>query len=323
MTEQRISEPIAITGATGFIGAHLMDALRREGYAAVGLSRTCSAAGHSQEDVQSRIRQVDVRDRDALRHFFIQEKPATLFHLAGTRGRDDIRGAEAACTELNVKATANLIELALQFGIRRIVLVGSAEEYGNQPGPLHEALPLAPETVYGKSKARATLLAKQMYEEQGCPVVVVRPFSVFGPGQSVDMFLGEAASSAVAGSVFRMSGGDQRRDFVFIDDVVGGLLKAASVKGVEGRIINLGSGIARRLREVAELIWRMTQSPAPLLIGAREAAPQELCDTWADTTLARTVLGWRPETGFEDGLRQTIDWFAEQLTKNERLCQAM
>lgn len=321
MTVGRIPEPIAITGATSFIGSHLLSHLLGDGYSLIALSSQPAFPAHSTRE-PVRWQQLDIRDPDAMRRFLFREKPATFFHLAGTRGRRDARDAEVACTEVNFEATAQLLELAMQSAVERVVLIGSAEEYGNQPGPLSETMPLMPATPYGVSKARATNLAKQLHKERGCPVVVVRPFTVYGPKQPVDMFLGEAVCAAVNGAPFKMSVGEQRRDFVYVDDIVRGVLLAASVTGIEGTVTNLGSGIARRLRDVATTIWEMTASSAPLLIGERDAAPQELYDTWADINEARARLGWEPEVSFEDGLRQTIEWFAAQSRDNEKLCQA-
>ena len=114
-----------------------------------------------------------------------KEKPNTLFHLAGTR-----RGGEAAdCASLNFYGTAQLLEESQKNGVGRIVIAGSAEEYGNQPGPLNEQLSLKPRTGYGISKALATKHALALNAREGCPVVVVRPFSVYGPGQPGEMFV--------------------------------------------------------------------------------------------------------------------------------------
>jgi nucleoside-diphosphate-sugar epimerase len=194
------------------------------------------------------------------------------------------------------------------LGVRRVVLLGSAEEYGAQDGPLREDMPLRPLTFYGITKAAATSLALAMHAAGGCPAVILRPFTVYGPGQPKDMFVAEAVEAAVAGEPFRMSQGEQRRDFIYVQDLVEALLASALAPGLEGHVVNVGTGRARRLRDVAERIWQLTGSTAPLLVGARPASPHQLHDTWADTSAARRLLGWQPRVELDQGLAEAIEW---------------
>ncbi len=108
------------------------------------------------------------------------------------------------------------------------------------------------------------------------------------------MFVSEAIDCAVRGIAFDMTEGRQRRDLVYIDDAIRAFLAAAISPRVEGNVINLGSGQAHALRDVAEMIWRLSETPAALLMGTRSAQAMELHDTWADITMARTLLGWEP-----------------------------
>lgn len=312
MQTESILEKVAVTGATGFIGSHLVRALLSFGCSPVLLTR-------SPEKLAGNIRslRLDLTDNDSVRDLLLNEKPDTLFHLAGTRSRSN-----SACNEINFQATARLMEAALRAGVRRVVITGSAEEYGNQQGPLGESLSPQPISAYGISKAMATRHALRMHTEEGLPVVVVRPFSVYGPGQPSNMFVAEAVHSAVRNEPFKMSRGEQKRDLIFVQDVIRGLIAAACAHGVEGKVINLGTGSAHRLRDVAERIWQMSGARSPLLIGARAAGPEELSDTWADTTIARRLLGWEARVNLESGLRQTIEFARKQEEKAEE-CLAM
>jgi nucleoside-diphosphate-sugar epimerase len=119
-----------------------------------------------------------------------------------------------------------------------------------------------------------------------------------------------------------MTQGTQRRDLVFVKDVMRALLLAAAVPRIEGRVIHIGTGQAHRLRDVANLIWSLTDSTAPLQIGVRAASPGESHDTWADTRLARTLLGWQPEIDLERGLQATIRWARQQRFAREQACLA-
>lgn len=317
-------ESVAVTGASGFIGTHLVRALVEGGCRPVLLTRsTAMDEAFATHGSAVKCAKIDLTDSNSIQETLERVRPSTILHLAGTRGHDDPRGASVACMEVNFLATARLLEAAVNTGVRRIVVIGSAEEYGNQSGPLDETMPLLAASAYGISKAKATSHARRMHERDGCPVVVVRPFSVYGPGQPSNMFVAEAIDSSVNEVSFAMSAGEQKRDLIFIDDIVRGVIAAASVAGIEGRVINLGTGQAHRLRDVAERIWRMTGTRAPLLIGSRVARDEELYDTWADISLARRLLDWEPRVDLENGLEQTIDFARREGVSKARLCQAM
>lgn len=296
---------VVITGGTGFLGGHLARALIRRGVQPLLVSRT-AATGHLPPDLRGcvRLAAVDVCSERSLDDLLQREQPTVLFHLAGARGRH--ADAAVRCAEVNVSATARLLEAATRHGVSRIVISGSAEEYGPQPAPQRESLPPRPASIYGITKAAGTSLALAL-AEQGCPVTVLRPFTVYGPGQPAEMFLAAAMEAAVNSRPFEMTEGRQRRDLVYVTDVVEAILAAALSPAAIGRVINVGTGQAHSLCEVARLIWRITGAKAPLQIGARPAAAHELYDTCADLTLARELLGWSPRVNLETGLRMTLD----------------
>lgn len=301
---------ILVTGGAGFIGQHLLNALVTSGHQPTALTRSVSKVENLTPDLKERVRwrELDLLNQEAVRAFVKAERPSVIFHLAGTRGKGTFEVAQTICHRLNVEATATMLESSKEAGVERVVLVGSAEEYGRQAGQLKESLPLTPVSAYGISKAAATRLAREMFEVENFPVVIVRPFTVYGPAQPSYMFVAAAIESAVSGKPFRMTEGVQRRDLVYVDDAVRALLLAASVPQLEGRGINIGSGRAETLLEIARLIWKLSESRAPLLVGERVATPDETHNTWADITLARELLNWEPRVSLEDGLRATIEW---------------
>jgi nucleoside-diphosphate-sugar epimerase len=315
-------ERVAITGGTGFIGGHLTRALVGMGCRPVLLARAVKRDGQF-ADLHDRVRwmRVDLEEPRALWNAVREFRPKTVIHLAGVLGRGDAGAASVACAEMNVAATVRLLDAAMRAGAQRVVILGSAEEYGDQQGPLHEELPVFPVSPYGIAKAAASNFAKALHAKVGCPVVVARPFSAYGPGQPAGMFVAQAVDAALRNLPFRMSHGEQRRDLVFVGDVASGLIAAAGAPRVEGRVINLGSGRPHRLRDVAEMIWRLAGATAPLLIGARAASMEQLHDTWADTALARRLLGWESRVELETGLRQTIQWARAEFAREQVKCQ--
>jgi nucleoside-diphosphate-sugar epimerase len=314
------SERVVITGATGFLGGHLAQRLVELGCRPILLARTpretAILAGVGE---RCAWRKVELRDHDAVTAALEEVRPEVLFHLAGTRGRGGGGMAVRDCVALNVCASAHLLEAAQASGVRRVVVVSSADVFGQQPGPHREDSPFHPVSTYGKSLVASAWFAEALHREAGCPVVTLRVFTAYGPGQPEEMFVAQAVRCAVEGRPFRMSAGLQKRDLVHVDDVVDALIAAAVTPGIEGRVFHVGSGQAYPLREVAALIWELAQSEATLEIGARQAAASETHDTWADIALASVRLDWRPRVELAEGLKITIDWQREQLALRDRV----
>jgi nucleoside-diphosphate-sugar epimerase len=318
-------EKILVTGGSGFIGQHLLRALNASDYRPAALARNAEKVERLPADVREQTRwiELDLSNHVATRDVIQAEQPTVLFHLAGARGRGNDESARRVCTEMNVRATVNLLEAAQGAGVERVVMLGSADEYGKQAGPLSESLSVQPLSAYGISKTEATRQAQAMHATSGCPVVVLRPFTVYGTHQPHWMFVADAIECAVNRLPFRMSEGTQKRDLVNVSDVVRAILAAANSPHVEGKVINVGSGKPESLRDVAQLIWHISESDAPLLLGARPASADELHDTWADISLARELLDWEPRVSLADGLREMIERAREDGSLHERTTAAL
>ncbi len=305
MTGEHSVEHVVVTGSTGFIGQHLLSHLladRATRVEAIGRDADAPAAIVS---LGGRVRwwQSEVDDCERLTAILNQNRPGVLFHLAAAVGGRDV----TTSARVNVAGTAAVLEAALRAGVGRVVLAGTAQEYGPLPSPLSEDVRVEPSTVYGVTKAAATHLARVLQRERGAPVVILRPFNVYGPGQLPPMFIADAVRAALCGEAFRMSSGEQRRDFVFVKDVVRGFLAAGKAPRIDGCTINLASGQGTPVGSVAETIWRLTGTSAPLLIGAVEAGEQDRTDSWASVDEARRLLNWEATTPLEAGLLATID----------------
>lgn len=298
---------VAVTGSSGFVGRHLLKALDAAGVPAASFHRSRPEPAPPSDRAWE---VVDPLDPSSVTAALRRSRATALIHLAGMRAPAGAPHGASATAEANFAAAAVCLEAAMEAGLRRVVLLGSAEEYGPQAGPLREDAPLDPRTPYGISKAAATSMALALHRGRACPVVVLRAFSVYGPHQPAHMFVAEAIACAVGRQPFRMTAGEQKRDLVYVEDVVTALLAALDAPGVEGHVLNVGSGTAHRLRDVAALIWRLSGTDAPLLVGERPAVPEELYDTWADVTRAADLLGWRPRVPLERGLADTIGWAA-------------
>lgn len=242
----------------------------------------------------------------SLRELMEANRISTVFHLAGSRGQSE--ASWAACAEANVVGTARLLNAAALTGVRRVVMMGSAAEYGAQVGPLHEEMQLQPITPYGASKAAATLLALAMRASLGLDVVVTRGFTVFGPFQPSYMFVASAIAAAVRDMPFSMSWGSHRVDLIYVEDAVRAILAAAECPSAAGLVINVGSGRDWTLREVAETIWNLAGCKAPLLLGDRIVATECRHDASAQIARARQILAWEPRVELREGIQRCLDW---------------
>lgn len=313
MLEKLANKKILVTGGTGFIGRAVVRGLIKSGMSPIVLTRESGVERLPASWIEKvRTAKIDLLEPEAIRNWTETEKPDIVFHFAGTTGRGDATGD--LCHRLNFLATAHFCDVLAKTGCERLILLGSADEYGYQSGAQSENLPAKPVSPYAISKAQATEYALGKFREENLKAVVVRLFTAYGVEQPPFMFVAEAINCALENRVFRMSAGTQQRDLIFIEDAARALLLAATTSEAAGKIINVGSGKATPLRDVARLIWKISEADENLLkIGELTATTAQNHDTWADISLARKLLKWQPTVSLEEGLRRTVEEKREQL----------
>jgi nucleoside-diphosphate-sugar epimerase len=183
------------------------------------------------------------------------------------------------------------------------VVTGTSYEYG--PGGK-----LDPGNVYAASKVAAWAFCRTHYRAYGVPVVIVRPFNVYGPGQLERALVPAAIRAALNGEDFPATPGEQRRDFVYVDDVMDGLLAAAVAPGIEGESLDLGTGQTTSVRELIERIFQLCEGRGKPKLGALPYRPGVVWELCADAERTYALTGWRAKTALEEGLRRTIEAFS-------------
>ncbi len=294
-------ERILVTGGTGFFGRHVIDLLTSEGYRPL---ITNFGNEHLNEKPQSAsvvdVVSLDLTDHNKTRDLVDKYRPQIVIHLAGVTGHNDPTGK--LCHKINFEATVNLLNALDQIGADRVVMIGSAAEYGSQPIPFRETMPARPVSEYGISKAEANKYAIAMHERNGFPVTILRVFSAYGYRQPPKMFLSQLITHGLSNRHFMMSDGTQRRDFVHIEDVATAVNAAIRAENAPGKIFNIGTGQSVPLRHLARIVWDACGADDSLLdIGAREKTGDESFDTGADITMAEQILEWRPKFQILDG----------------------
>jgi UDP-glucose 4-epimerase len=292
---------VLITGASGFLGSHLCRRLQRTGAEIHGVSRTA----RSSECSFMRWWEVNLTDSAAVRRFFTELKPDLIFHFSGVvTATPDLELVLPTFHSL-LASSVNILTAASETECHRVVLTGSLTE--PKPGD-NESTPASP---YAAAKWASSAYARMFHQLFGTPVVIVRPFMTFGPGQDPRKLIPYVTLSLLKGEPPKLSSGQTAIDWIYIDDVICGLLAAAQVPDVRGCTIDLGSGNLVSIRTVVKHLVELTASKTTPMFGTLPDRPHEQ-ERSADIASAYAKLAWKPKTALLDGLTRTVSWYREQ-----------
>jgi UDP-glucose 4-epimerase len=308
-----------VTGAAGFIGSTLAERLIRDGADVVGIDSFTDYYPRPLKErnlasllkdprftfIEARIQDVDMRQ--------IIGSRSHVFHLAAQAGVRKSWGSDFAIyTSNNIEATQVLLEACVGQPIERLVYSSSSSVYGDNVAiPMKEdALP-QPVSPYGVSKLAAEQLCYLYFVNHGVPAVSLRYFTVYGPRQRPDMGFHKFLRATRLGQPITLFGdGEQTRDFTYVDDAVAANVLAAE-RGVPGRVYNIGGGSRVSVNEVLQMIGRV--SGRELIVANDRPQRGDMRHTYADTTSARTDLGFVAKVGLEDGLAAEYQWLVNSL----------
>ncbi len=307
-----------VTGADGFIGSHLTEALLARGYRVRALSQYNSFNNWGWlEDVapSDRLEIVcgDVRDPDFCRH--ICRGADVVFHLAALIAIPYSYVAPDSYVDTNIKGTLNMCQAARDCGVERIVVTSTSEVYGTaQYVPIDEKHPRQPQSPYSATKIGADAIAESFYRAFDLPVVIARPFNAYGPRQSARAIIPTIISQIATGKG-RLKLGDlsPTRDFNYVTDTAAGFIALAEAPGIEGRSINISTGtevtMADTLAAIADIMGADVETVVdPERLRPAKSEVNRLC---GDNTLITTLTDWRPAHTLEQGLRKTVEWFLQ------------
>ena len=315
-----------VTGADGFIGSHLTEALVRGGASVTALAQYNSfdSAGWLDELPDPERREIrvvrgDVRDAEFVRRLL--EGQEVVFHLAALIAIPFSYEAPASYVATNVLGTVNVLEAARAAEIRRVVHTSTSEVYGTaRTTPITEDHPLVGQSPYAASKMAADMFALSFHRAYGLPVTILRPFNTYGPRQSeravIPTLLRQALDPRC--DVIRVGDLTPERDFNFVEDTVRAFLAlAAEPDGCIGQVYNAGSGRMVRVGDVLELVRAVTGTTKPVVTedARKRPAASEVMVLMADSTRLCAATGWAPETSLEVGLRRTAEWWTQRLDR--------
>lgn len=314
--------PVAVTGAGGFVGSHLVETLVRAGadvraltsYRAqpqdLGALHWIPAEVRDAVDVQ----RGDVRDSEAMERLVAGRE--VVFHLAALVAIPYSYANPRHVFDVNVTGTLNVALAARDAGVRRLVHTSTSEVYGTaQQVPITEEHPINAQSPYAASKAAADQMVMSFHRSYELPATIVRPFNTYGPRQSMRAVLPTIAVQALAGGPVRLGSLDPRRDMTFVADTVAGFLAAASARAAEGETLQLGTGTDHSVADMVAAVGRavgrelvVEQDPAR----TRPVASEVMRLISSPERMTRTT-GWTPRRSLDEGVAELVAWVGEHL----------
>jgi len=307
--------PVLVTGAGGFIGSRLTEALcargarvrafvRYNSRADIGLLKLLPAGVlRSVEVIMG-----DLQDEDALEK--AASGTALVFHLGALISIPYSYQHPVEVVRANILGTLAVLQACRKAGCR-LIHTSTSEVYGSALRvPIDEQHPLQGQSPYSASKIGADKLVESYYRAFGVPAVTIRPFNTYGPGQSARAVIPTIITQALQAEEIHLGNLDALRDFTYLDDTVAAFIKAAETPGIDGETFNLGSGHEVSIRELSEEIVELTGSRARVVVDEERLRPEksEVVRLLADNSKARRVLGWAPQVELREGLTRTIAW---------------
>jgi nucleoside-diphosphate-sugar epimerase len=248
-------------------------------------------------------------DLEALQAAVGAARPDFVFHLATVARHPGTARERLASLHANVLGTANLLEAVGPFDLRRLVHFGSSTEYGYKGAPMQESDLLEPVAFHGVAKAAATLLCQRLGRAEGQPVVVLRPFTVYGPWEEPTRLIPTTIRAALEGYELALTAPGFRRDWVFVDDLVEACLLTLQADGLAGEIVNVGSGIQTSNEEIVEMVEALSGQHIRLRVGQYRPLSFDTTYWVADIRKARKMLNWEPRHTLRSGLEKCLKWY--------------
>jgi dTDP-glucose 4,6-dehydratase len=305
---------VLVTGAGGFIGSHLAERLVGAGATVRAMTHYNALGTNGWLDYSSlrqdlEIFRGDICDRDSVREAMKGQE--IVFHLAAVIAIPYSYHAPGSYVQTNIVGTLNVLQSAKEGNISRVILTSTSEVYGTaQYVPIDERHPLQAQSPYAASKIAADKLGESFHLSFALPVVTIRPFNTFGPRQSDRAVIPSIITQCLAGETVRLGNVHPTRDFNFVANTVEGFCLAATATDASGRVLNLGSGREISICELARLIGRLLGREVRIESESLRLRPEksEVERLIAGSSEAAAILGWKPATSLEEGLRLTIDW---------------
>lgn len=315
---------VLVTGADGFIGSHLVEALVAAGadVRALVLYNSLNSWGWL-DAVPAEARDAldvfagDVRDPNGMREAV--RGCEVVLHLAALIGIPYSYHSPDSYVDTNVRGTLNVLQACRDLEVSRVVVTSTSEVYGTAVRvPIDEAHPLQAQSPYSATKIGADAIADSFHRAFGLPVVIARPFNTYGPRQSARAFVPTIVTQLLDGRErLELGSLTPTRDLTFVTDTAAGFLALAGCDEAVGRVVNMGTGSEVSVGEVASELVGMIAPGTPIVCDEQRVRPaaSEIGRLVADTALMRSLTGWEAAVGLEEGLARTVEWFRDPANR--------
>ena len=298
---------LLVFGGTGFIGSKICERAIHEGFEVTSISM----------NRPKRVRHFDKVNYlySDLRHPepFTDLKENRFSYVVNASGYVDhssLKSGGSNVINQHFSAIVKIVEFLDWDYLIKFINIGSSDEYGKSLQPAIESQREQPISPYSFSKVAASHFLQMMHISESFPVTTLRLFLTYGPGQNLDRFIPQIILGCLSEKEFDVSEGKQLRDFCYIDDVIDAVMLSLVTKKTDGLVLNIASGEPVEVREVVQLISKLTKKGYPQL-GKKPYRCNESMALYANRTAAMKKLGWNPKVSLEHGLNKTIDWFQE------------
>lgn len=321
MSETWTGRRVLVTGAGGFIGSHLTEALLERGASVRAFVRYNSRGSHGHLDtlaphLRERLEVVASDLRDAERVRAAVSGCEAVFHLGALIAIPYSYLSPRDVVETNVLGTLNVVIACREEKVARLVHTSTSEVYGTaQTVPIREDHPQVGQSPYSASKIAADQIAESFHRSYGLPVATVRPFNTYGPRQSARAVIPTVITQAMTDGRVFLGALHPTRDLCYVQDTVRGVLAIAAADAAIGQVTNLGTGVETSVRQLVEKVGAALGKSVEIVFDANRLRPDasEVDRLLADPTRAAEIAGWRAEVSVDEGLRRTIAWISEHF----------
>jgi NAD dependent epimerase/dehydratase len=315
------NKKVLVTGADGFIGSHLVEALLDEGcnVKAFTYYNSFNSWGWLDTFPGEKLRNIevfsgDIRDPNGIRTAV--KDVDIIFHLAALIAIPFSYHSPDSYIDTNVKGTLNVLQACRDYDVERVMVTSTSEVYGTaQYVPIDEKHPLQGQSPYSASKIGADKIAESFFRSFGTPVVIARPFNAYGPRQSARAVIPTIITQLINGKKNILLGSKHpTRDFNYVGDVCKGFIHLAQSDEAIGKEVNIGSGTEISIGSLAKLLMALTGTEVEISSEDIRKRPDksEVERLVCDNRQIKEITGWKPETTLREGLLNTIEWFKDE-----------
>ena len=294
---------ILVIGSSGYVGSNLIKRLSHDNSNIYGIQRS----DKNILDANVQIRNCDIRNFEKLNKIINDINPAYIFHMAGNTSRSISLDTLDEIIDVTLVGTLNVLKSCSGLNaLKSLVVFGTSEEYGNANDAYREELKEDPISPYSFSKTASYYLCKLFYNMCGVPFIFLRPSLIYGPGQPDTMFIPSLISALKENREFKMTAGEQSRNFIYIGDAIECAIRAATSENCIAEIINIGNENAKII-DIARSISTMMGKAHLIKPGEIDYRENEIMNYKLDCTKMHQRLNWKPQVCLKDGLKKTID----------------